>query len=75
MRDRNYELERELNKIEGTNKYTNCVIATVNERGAEITETWLIRHFLGLVEEGIMEYDEALKAKELYTRLLLIINE
>ena len=75
MRDRNYELERELNKIKGTHKYTNCVIATGNERGVEITETWLIRHFLGLVEEGLMEYDEALKAKELYTGLLPIINE
>lgn len=74
MRDRNYELERQLNKVGGTNNYTNMIVATANMRGFKVTEDWIRRHLIGNVEDGIMTYGEALVANEVYIKLLPIIN-
>lgn len=74
MKARNIALERELNEVKGTNEYTNMIIATGNAKGIKFTEKWIINHLLGLVEDGMMTYGEALNANVVYVKLLNMIN-
>ena len=74
MRARNFELEAALNTINGTSRYTNMVIATAREKGKTVTEDWLRRHMLQNVEDGLVDYDEALNMNEIYTKKLSFIN-
>lgn len=74
MRARNFELEAALNNIEGTDRYINITIAIAREKGKVITEDWLRRHLLQNVEDGLIDYEEALKMNEIYTKKLSFIN-
>lgn len=75
MKERNYDLERYLNSVDGTNSYTNMIIATANQRGIKIKEDWLMKHLLGNVEDGLILYGEALEQYETYKKLLPEINK
>ena len=68
------EIKKYLDGINGTIKYTNAVISKAIEKGETITEYWIIKHLLGLVEEEMLTYEESFTAYNVYMKLLDKIN-
>ena len=68
------EIKKYLDGIDGTVNYTNAVISKAVERGEAITEYWIIKHMLGLVEEEMLTYEESFTAYNIYMKLLDKIN-
>ena len=68
------EIKKYLDGINGTVNYTNSVISNAIEKGATITEYWIIRHMLELVEEEMLTYEESFTAYNVYMKLLYKIN-
>lgn len=63
-----YEVLNELRDTQGTNRYTNTVIATAFSKGLEsrLNDDWLKRHLSGNVEVGILTEEEAHKLYDVY---------
>lgn len=63
-----YEVLNELSDTQGTNRYTNTVIATAFSKGLEskLNEEWLKRHLSGNVEVGILTEKEAYQLYDVY---------
>ena len=68
------EIKKYLDGIDGTVNYTNSVIYKAIETGETITEDWLTKHLLGLVEEEMLTYEESFIAYNIYVKLLDKIN-
>ena len=68
------EIKKYLDGIDGTVNYTNAVISKAIEKGKTITEYWIIKHLLELVEEEMLTYEESFTAYNVYMKLLDKIN-
>ena len=62
------KVKDELDDIQGTNSYTNAVIAKAFSKGLEsrLNEEWLKSHFSRNVEDGILTVEEAYQLYDVY---------